>query len=69
MEKQQVYIDKEPADYTCRICNRVVIVALATPRTFETDKSIIHTWDYGHEHKRVFAMVDGKQVLLEDTNI
>lgn len=67
MEKKHVYLKKELVDYKCKICKRMVIVSQATERTIETDKSIIHTWDYGHHHQRVFEVDKNGQIPIENT--
>ena len=67
MEKQVITIKKETTDYPCNICGRMVIVALATPWTIETDKTIIHTWNYGHQHSRTYEFVNGVKTQLENT--
>jgi hypothetical protein len=36
---------------------------LAKPRIIETDEVIIHSWDYGHQHKRVFEILNGITLL------
>ena len=67
MEKKVVIIKKETVNYLCQICGRLVHVVLGIPIIIETDKSIIHSWDYGHQHKRIYTFVRKKPVVLENT--
>lgn len=45
----------------------MVDVVLAKPWIIETDKSVIHTWDYGHQHRKAFDVFPDHQIPVEDT--
>ncbi|MGH7204538.1 MAG: hypothetical protein ACREHC_08935 [Candidatus Levyibacteriota bacterium] len=68
MEKRIVVIKRAAKDYLCKSCSRLVIVAKAKPWFIETNKSIIHTWDYGHQHRKLVEIVNDEVMQLENTD-
>lgn len=65
MEKQVITIKRKVLPYKCLVCNHTVDVSKAEPKTIETDKVIIHSFDYGHSHARTFQIIKGKEYLVE----
>lgn len=65
MKKKIVVIVKEEKDFRCKRCGKMVDVSLAKPWVIETDEVIFKTWNYGHQHNRVFRVYKNKQVRIE----
>ena len=63
--KQVIKVDRKTESFECKICKKIVNPNLGKPVIYETDKEIIHGWDYGHMHKRVFQIIGGKQYVIE----
>lgn len=65
IQKTVITIAKELIPFKCKICKKMVDINVAKPWTIETDTHIIHTWNYGHQHRRVFEFVGDEQYLIE----
>jgi len=63
--KKIITINRKTEDYECKVCKRMVHVALAKPITLETPQATINSWDYGHQHKRTIEFVNGKAQEIE----
>jgi hypothetical protein len=66
MEKPVINIERKTEAWKCRICKRMVDPAKGKPITMETDQAIIHTFDYGHQHKFTFTIekINGKDEVI-----
>lgn len=67
--KEVIVIERETNNFKCRRCGEMVDVSKAKPWTIETDTTILKTWDYGHQHIRVFGIYKNEQFPVEDTSI
>lgn len=65
--KQVINIKKKTVPFRCFNCKMMVDVNQGTPMVIENDKSIINTWDYGHQHKKVYEILNKKLVVTEDS--
>lgn len=63
--KRVIKIKKEIENFICKICGKEIDVSKAKPWTIITDKVIYKTWDYGHQHRRVFRIEGDKQFRVE----
>ena len=63
--KTVIDVPRLEKDFICKVCHRLVIVKDAKPWTIETEKEIIHTFDYGHRHIRTFTVIGKKQYMTE----
>lgn len=63
--KKIIEIARKTEPFICKVCNRMVNPNTAKPITWETDTTIIHAWDYGHQHKKVFQVVGRKHYQIE----
>lgn len=69
MIKQLIKVKRKIISFKCSICKIRVNPNFAKPMTIETEKIIIQSWDYGHQHKKIFTMLNGKPFLLEGRDI
>ena len=65
MEKRIVEVAKRTVNFKCSVCKHTVEVNKGTPKVIETEDSIIRGWEYGHEHKRVFHIINKKAYIVE----
>lgn len=65
MEKQVIKVQRKTLPYRCFKCNTIVTVDKAEPKVIETDRVIIHTFDYGHRHDQTLEMHGNKLFVTE----
>jgi hypothetical protein len=66
MDKIVINVPRKEQNFFCKVCRVLIDVKKATPAIIETDTHIIHTWDYGHKHDKVYQIVGGKQYLVSE---
>lgn len=66
MEKKIINVERKTEPWKCRVCNRMVDPARGKPITIETEEAIIHSFDYGHQHKFSFTIekINGKDEVI-----
>lgn len=65
-KKKEIFIERKIRPYMCLLCNETVTVVHAEPKTIETDRSIIHTFDYGHRHDRTLQILERNIYVVEN---
>lgn len=54
--REVIIVPKKVKDYKCPMCLQMVDVNLGKPEIVETERLILHTWNYGHQHKNMFQI-------------